>query len=54
MSNDFRRLKEEADIRSVVYYCGIQKGRRIGGAQFVVCPNPEHEDMEYHLLYHLQ
>lgn len=44
MSNDFRRLKEEADIRSVVDYCGIQKGRRIGGAQFVVCPNPEHED----------
>ena len=35
--NDYRRLKEEADIRSVVEYCGIEKGRRIGSAQFVKC-----------------
>lgn len=42
--NDYRRLKEEADIRSVVDYCGIEKGRRIGSAQFVKCPNPNHED----------
>lgn len=44
MSNNYRRLKEEADIRSVVDYCGIEKGKRIGSAQFVKCPNPEHED----------
>lgn len=44
MSNDYRRLKEEADIRTVVDYCGIEKGKRIGSAQFVKCPNPDHED----------
>lgn len=43
--NDIRRLKEEADIRTVVDYCGIRKGRRIGGAQFVICPNPGHDDV---------
>lgn len=42
--NNIRRLKAEADIRSVVDYCGIQRGRRIGTANFVVCPNPEHMD----------
>lgn len=44
MSRNFRRLKEEADISRVVDYCGIQRGRRIGSAQFVTCPNPEHDD----------
>lgn len=44
MSNNFRRLKAEADISQVVEFCGIQKGRRIGNAQFVICPNPEHDD----------
>ncbi len=42
--NDYRRLKAEADIRAVVEYCGIRFGKRSGNAQFVACPNPEHDD----------
>ena len=44
MGNDFRRLKKEADISRVVEFCGIQTGRKIGNAQFVICPNPQHDD----------
>ena len=43
--NDFRRLKDEADMEVIVDYCGIEKGKRIGSAQFVKCPNPDHDDM---------
>lgn len=42
--NDIRRLKEEADIRTVVDYCGLRYGRKKGPAQFVECPNPAHSD----------
>lgn len=42
--NDFRRLKENADIRAVIEYCGIRRGRRVGTANFVQCPNPKHDD----------
>lgn len=42
--NDFRRLKEEANIESVVDYIGLKKGKRVGSAQFVLCPNPNHAD----------
>ena len=42
--NNYRKLKEEADIRAVIDYCGIQRGKRVGSANFVQCPNPNHDD----------
>lgn len=41
--NDFRRLKDEADIESVVDYLGLETTRR-GSAFFILCPIPVHED----------
>lgn len=41
--NDFRRLKDEADIESVVNYLGLETTRR-GSAFFILCPIPTHED----------
>lgn len=41
--NNFTRLKEEADIESIVEYLGIPVTPR-GTAKFILCPNPEHQD----------
>jgi len=41
--NDFRRLKEEADIAAVVTSLGIQVTKR-GSNNFILCPMPDHDD----------
>lgn len=43
MANDFRKLKEEADIEEVVNYLGIETYPR-GDAIFIHCPSPQHKD----------
>lgn len=43
MGNNFRRLKEEADIDAVVEYLGIQKFSK-GANIFIHCPLPGHDD----------
>lgn len=43
MGNDYRRLKDEADIESVIDYLGIPVYGR-GRNKFVKCPLPEHDD----------
>lgn len=43
MANNFRRLKEEADIGAVVDYCGLEVVKR-GSANFILCPQPDHKD----------
>lgn len=41
--NNIGRLKDEADIQSVVSYLGLEVTRR-GSAFFILCPLPQHED----------
>jgi hypothetical protein len=43
MGNDFRRLKQEADIASVIDALGIPVSKK-GSASFIHCPNPGHND----------
>lgn len=43
MANDYRRLKEEADIQTVVDQLGMQVWQK-GSAYFVLCPLPGHDD----------
>ncbi len=45
MANDFRRLKEEADIEEVVNYLGLDTYPK-GSVTFLLCPNPHHDDSE--------
>lgn len=41
--NDINRLKDEADIETVIDYLGIEKTVR-GSATFILCPLPSHAD----------
>ena len=43
MSNNFARLKDEADIGEVVDYLGLHV-TPMGSARFILCPNPAHDD----------
>ncbi len=43
IKNDYARLKQEADIETVVRYLGM-KVKRYGSAFFVLCPLPQHMD----------
>lgn len=43
MANDFRRLKEEANIEEVVHYLGLDVHPK-GSAYFILCPLPKHGD----------
>lgn len=43
MSNNFARLKDEADIGEVVDYLGLHVTPK-GSARFILCPNPAHDD----------
>lgn len=43
MKNDYARLKEEADIETVVEYLGLETHRK-GSAFFITCPLPGHRD----------
>ena len=43
MSNNFSRLKDEADIGEVVDYLGLHVTPK-GSARFILCPNPAHDD----------
>lgn len=43
MSNEYQRLKEEADIEQVVEHLGISVTVR-GTAKFILCPLPDHND----------
>lgn len=43
MGNNYQRLKDEADINSVVEYLGIQKFSK-GSNVFIHCPLPRHDD----------
>lgn len=42
--NDIRRLKNEADIATVIQFCGIPVSRK-GSANFIPCPLPKHDDL---------
>ncbi|MCC2254599.1 CHC2 zinc finger domain-containing protein [Ruminococcus sp. CLA-AA-H200] len=41
--NNIARLKEEADISTVVDYLGIEVHKK-GSAYFILCPSPQHDD----------
>ena len=41
--NNIQRLKDEADIASVIAYLGIETKRK-GSCTFILCPNPGHDD----------
>lgn len=41
--NNIQRLKDEADIASVIAYLGIETKKK-GSCTFILCPNPEHDD----------
>ena len=43
MSNEYQRLKAEADIEQVVQFLGIPVTVR-GSAKFILCPLPDHND----------
>ena len=45
MSNNFARLKDEADIGEVVDYLGLHVTPK-GSARFILCPNPAHDDTQ--------
>ena len=41
--NNIQRLKDEADIASVIAYLGIPTHRK-GACTFILCPRPDHDD----------
>lgn len=43
MPNNYQRLKEEADIATVIAHLQIPVTKR-GNAYFIPCPNPNHQD----------
>lgn len=49
--NNIHRLKDEADIASVISYLGIPTHRK-GNCTFILCPRPDHRDVHPNNCYY--